>query len=297
VEKRKIWHWGVVALLSLIWGSSYILMKRGLESFSAYQVGSLRILITFICLLPIAIKNLPKLNRTNILSVIMIGLFGSGIPAFLFPIAETKISSSLAGLLNSLSPVFTLIIGVAFYYRKTMKTQIAGVFLGLVGAVGLLYSDSFTFNHYGLFVVLATILSGISTNEVTKVKELNGLQLTSLSFFVISPIALIYLPLSDFHTSLATENSLRNLGFIAILAIGGSVIALSLFYLLINDTNPVFASMTSYFIPIVSTLWGIADNEKFTVSMIISTIFIFSGVYIISRPAFLMKMIRNKTNE
>ncbi len=272
-------------------------MKKGLESFSAYQVGALRILIASICLLPVAIKNLHKLNRGNILSIIIIGLFASGIPAFLFPIAETRISSSLAGLLNSLSPVFTLIIGVAFYYRKTMKTQIAGVFLGLIGAVGLLYSDSFTFNHYGLFVVLATVLSGISTNEVTKVKELNGLQLTSLSFFVISPIALIYLPLSDFHASLATENALRNLGFVAILALGGSVVAVSLFYLLIKNTSPIFASMTSYFIPIVSTLWGIAANEKFTVSMIISTIFIFGGVYIISRPAFLLKMRRNKTNE
>ena len=138
-------------------------MKKGLESFSAYQVGSIRILITFICLLPIAIRNLHKLNRGNILSVLIIGLCGSGIPAFLFPFAETKISSSLAGLLNSLSPVFTLIIGIAFYGRKTFRSQIAGVFLGLVGAAGLLYSDSFTFNYYGLFVILATLLSGISS--------------------------------------------------------------------------------------------------------------------------------------
>ena len=272
-------------------------MKKGLESFSVYQVGSLRIVITFLCLLPIAIRNLNKLNRGNFLSVLIIGLFGSGIPAFLFPMAETKISSSLAGLLNSLSPVFTLIIGVAFYNRKTIRTQIAGVFLGLVGAVGLLYSDSFTFNYFGLFVVLATLLSGISSNEVTKIRELSGLQLTSLTFFVISPIALIYLPFSDFSAALETENWARNLGFIAILSIVSSATALALYYMLIKDTSPVFASMTTYFIPIVATMWGIADNEKFTLSMIYSTIFIFAGVYIISRPTFFRKIMRNKTNE
>ena len=172
-EKRKTWHWLVLATLSLIWGTSYILMKKGLESFSASQVGSLRILITFACLLPIALRNLRHLNRTNILSIIIIGLFGSVFPAFLFPLAETKISSSLAGMLNSLSPVFTLVFGITIYKRKVIKTQIAGVFLGLIGAAGLLYTGSFTFNMYGLLVVLATIMYGLSSNEVSKVKGLN----------------------------------------------------------------------------------------------------------------------------
>lgn len=285
-EKRKIWHWIVLAILSLIWGTSYILMKKGLESFSAFQVGSLRILITFLCLLPIAIKNLHKLNRENILSVLIIGFLGNAIPAFLFPVAQTKISSSLAGMLNSLSPVFTLIIGITIYKRQAIKTQVAGVFLGLAGAAGLLYAGSFTFNFYGLFVVLATILSGFSSNEVSKVKGLNGLQITSLSFFVISPVAICYLLFSDLSSAAETENWVRNLGFIAILAILGSATALALFYLLIMDTSPVFAASVTYFIPVVATIWGLADNEHFTSSMLISIIFIFAGVYIINRPDF-----------
>lgn len=285
-EKRKIWHWIVLAILSLIWGTSYILMKKGLESFSAFQVGSLRILITFLCLLPIAIKNLHKLNRENILSVLIIGFLGNAIPAFLFPVAQTKISSSLAGMLNSLSPVFTLIIGITIYKRQAIKTQVAGVFLGLAGAAGLLYAGSFTFNFYGLFVVLATILSGFSSNEVSKVKGLNGLQITSLSFFVISPVAICYLLFSDLSSAAETENWVRNLGFIGILAILGSATALALFYLLIMDTSPVFAASVTYFIPVVATIWGLADNEHFTSSMLISIIFIFAGVYIINRPDF-----------
>ena len=288
-EKRKIWHWLALLILSLIWGTSYILMKKGLESFSPLQVGALRIVITFVCLLPIALKHLRHLNRTNIMSIIIIGMFGSVIPAFLFPLAETRITSSLAGMLNSLSPVFTLLFGITIYKRKAIKSQIAGVFLGLLGATGLLYNGSFTFNVFGLFVVLATLISGISSNEVSKVKALNGIRITALSFFVTSPVAIIYLAFSDLSVPMHTANWVRNLCFIGILAILGSATALGIYYLLIRDTSPVFASSVTYFIPIVATLWGLADNEHFSSSMIISVIFIFAGVFIINRPDFLKK--------
>jgi drug/metabolite transporter (DMT)-like permease len=291
-DNRKITHWLILAALSLIWGTSYILMKKGLESFSSYQVGSLRIFITFACLLPVALKNLKKLNRTNFYSIFIIGMLGNGIPAFLFPMAETNISSSLAGMLNTLSPVFTLVIGIAIYKREMIRSQIAGVFLGLIGATGLLYNGSFSFNLYGLFVVLATVLSGFSANEVSRVKGLNGLQLTSLAFFVISPVAIIYLLFSDMSSATATQHWVRNLGFIAILAVMGSATALIMFYLLIQETSPVFAASVTYFIPIVATMWGLTDNEHLTPSMMISLFLIFGGVYIINRPGFLGKKIK-----
>jgi drug/metabolite transporter (DMT)-like permease len=264
-------------------------MKKGLESFSVFQVGSLRIIITFLCLLPTAIKNLPKLNRENFISVFIIGLLGSAIPAFLFPMAETKISSSLTGMINTLSPVFTLIIGILIYRHKAIKTQIAGVFLGLLGAVGLLYNGSFALNFYGLFVVLATILSGFSSNEVSKVKLLNGLQITALSFFVISPIAICYLLFSDLSSVAETTNWVRNLSCIGILAVLGTATAMVLFNMLVRDTSPIFASSVTYFIPIVASMWGFADNEQFRSSMFISIILIFAGVFIINRPEFFRK--------
>ena len=291
-EKRKIWHWLVLALLSLIWGTSYILMKKGLESFSSLQVGSLRILITFLCLLPIALKNIRKLNRSNILSIFLIGLMGSAIPAFLFPLAETKISSSLAGMLNALSPVFTLLLGIFVYKRQVIKTQVAGILLGLIGAAGLLYNGSLTINYYGLYVVLATLMYGFSSNEVSKVKDINGIQIAALSFFLTSPIAIIYLSFSDMSAAFQTQNWVMNLSYIAILAIFGSAIALMLFYILIRDTSPVFAATVTYFIPIIATIWGFFDNEQFSYSMLISVSVIFVGVYIINRPAFLMRMVR-----
>jgi drug/metabolite transporter (DMT)-like permease len=285
-EEKKILHWIIVVLLSLIWGTSYILMKRGLESFTSIQIGSLRIMITFLCLLPIALRNLHKMNRQNLNSILIIGFFGSGIPAYLFPIAQTKISSSLASMLNSLSPVFTLLVGILFYKRQVITSQILGVFLGLIGAVGLLYAGSFSFNYYGLFVILATLLYGINANVVSKVEGINGLQITSLAFLVISPMAIGFLLFSDFSHVPLTEHWQRNLGCIILLAVMGTALAQAMFYLLIRETSPVFASMVTYFIPVISTLWGIADNESFVPSMLISVTVILTGVYLINRTGF-----------
>jgi drug/metabolite transporter (DMT)-like permease len=289
-EKRKIWHWMILAVLSLIWGTSYILMKKGLESFSPLQVGSFRILFTSLCLLPVALRNLNKLNRLNFLSVLIIGFLGNAFPAFLFPLAQTNIASSLAGMLNSLSPVFTLVIGIIIYKRRAIRSQIAGVFLGLIGATGLLYTGSFTFNPYGLFVVLATIFNGFSNNEVSKVKDLNGIQITALAFLLVSPVAIIHLSFSDLSIAVQTAKWSRNLLFIAVLAVMGSAIAQALFYKLIKDTSPVFGSMVSYSIPIVATIWGLTDNEHLTASIFISIIFVLAGVYTISKPDLLKRM-------
>ena len=286
-EGKKLWHWLVLGILSLIWGTSYILMKKGLESFSVFQVASLRILISFLCLLPVAIHSLHRLKREDIPSILIIGFLGSGIPAFLFPLAQTRIDSSVAGMLNSLSPVFTLTMGILMYQRKAIRSQTAGVFLGLLGAAGLLYSGSFTFNYYGLFVVLATLLYGISSNEVGRVQGFNGLEITSLAFFVLGPFAIATLLLTDLQAPLVTEHWMRNLGFIAILSVCGSAIALALFYRLIRDTSPVFASMTTYFIPIVATFWGLSDNERLTSTMLISVLLILAGVYLINRAGIL----------
>jgi drug/metabolite transporter (DMT)-like permease len=289
-KNRKIWHWLAVALLSIIWGTSYILMKKGLRSFSAYQLASLRMLISFLCLLPVALRSLPKFNKKNFISILIIGFFGSGIPAFLYPFAETRIDSSLTGMLNTLSSAFTLVIGILFYKRKAIRSQIAGVFLGFAGAAGLLYSGTLSFNYYGLFVVLATLMNGFSNNEVSKVEGLNGLEITSLSFFILSPFALALLLSTDINAVFLTPNWLLNFGFIAILAIAGSAIANAIYYFLVRDTSPVVASVVAYFIPIVATLWGLSDNERLAPGMFLSVLLILAGVYLINRPGALRKI-------
>jgi len=289
-KKSKIWHWLAVALLSLIWGTSYILMKKGLRSFSTYQLASLRILISFIFLLPVALRSLSKFNRKNFVSILIIGFLGSGIPAFLYPLAETGIDSSLTGMLNSLSSAFTLTIGILFYKRKAIRSQITGVFLGFAGATGLLYSGNLSFNYFGLFVVLATLMNGISNNEVSKVEGLNGLEITALAFFVLSPFALALLLSTDIHAVFLTPHWLLNFGYIAILSVVGSAFANAVYYFLVRDTSPVVASVVAYLIPIVATLWGLADNEHIVPYMLIPVLLILAGVYLINRPGALRKI-------
>jgi drug/metabolite transporter (DMT)-like permease len=265
-------------------------MKKGLRSFSTYQLASLRILISFVCLLPIALHSLPKLNKNNLRSILIIGFFGSGIPAFLYPLAQTRIDSSLTGMLNTLSSAFTLAIGILFYKRKAIRSQITGVFLGFAGAAGLLYSGSLTFNYYGLFVVLATLMNGFSNNEVSKVEGLNGLEITALAFFILSPFALALLLGTDIHAVFLTPHWLLNFSYIAILSVVGSAFANAIYYFLVRDTSPVVASVVAYFIPIVATLWGLSDNEHLAPTMFISVLFILAGVYLINRPGALRKI-------
>ncbi len=289
-KKRKIVNFLAVALLSLIWGTSYILMKKGLRSFSFVQLASLRILISSICLLPVALRSISKFNKKSFISVLIIAFFGSGIPAFLYPLAETKIDSSLTGMLNSLSSAFTMVVGILFYGRKAIRSQIAGVILGFIGAAGLLYNGSLSFNYYGLFVVLATLMNGVSNNEVSKVDGLNGLEITGLAFFVLSPFALGILLATDLNAVILTPDWLLNLGYIAILSIVGSAFANTIYYFVVRDTSPMVASIVAYFIPIVATLWGLSDNERLAPHMLIAVLLILAGVYLINRPGALQKL-------
>jgi drug/metabolite transporter (DMT)-like permease len=195
-------------------------------------------------------------------------------------------------MLNSLSSAFTLVIGIGFYKRKAIRSQIAGVFLGFVGAAGLLYSGSLTLNYYGLFVVLATLMNGFTNNEVSRVEGLNGLEITSLSFLVVSPFALALLLTTDIKAVFLTPDWVLNFGYIAILSVLGSAFANIVYYFLVRDTSPMVASVVAYFIPIVATLWGLSDNERLASSMLISVLLILAGVYLINRPGIMHK-IRN----
>lgn len=279
-KSTKALNWLILIILAFIWGTSFILIKKGLESFNSFQIASLRIFISFVFLLPIAIKNIRLVNRNNIGSFLIIGFIGSAFPAFLYPAAQTNIDSSVAGMLNSLTPVFTLLFGIFFYSRKAKIHQVLGIILGFIGAAGLIYKGSFSFNSYGLYIVLATMFYGISSNQVAQLKNISGMIITALAFLFIGPIAGINLVLSDFSEAVQTAHWLRNLGYIAILSIFGSGLALALFNILILRTNPVFASSVTYLIPIVATLWGIIDSETITPFMIISVICIMGGVYL-----------------
>jgi len=281
--RDKLINWSILIMLSLTWGTSFILMKKGLRSFDSLQIASLRIFISYLVLLPLAIGNILKINRQNFLSLLIIGLIGNALPAFLYPFAQRRLDSSVAGMLNALTPLFTLVTGIIIYGRGARWRQVAGILLGLAGAAGLLYRGSLSFDPTGLLIVMATLFYGISSNQVTLIKNLNGAVITSLAFFIVGPLAGLSLLMNDFGPAMETDNWLRNLGFISILSVFGSGIAVVLFNILIIRTSPVYAVSVTYLAPVISTLWGYADGENITVFMIISVICILAGVYLTIR--------------
>ncbi|NQU81368.1 MAG: DMT family transporter [Bacteroidetes bacterium] len=284
---KKIWQWIVLLVLSLIWGSSFILMKKGLDAFTSNQVAAFRIFISFLAFLPIAIKHFNKLKKENIISLLIIGVIGNAIPAFLFTKAQTRIDSSLAGILNSLTPMFTLFVGLLFYKSKLLSINIAGILLGLIGAIGLVNNGQNIlagYNSYAIFIVVATIFYGISANEIKfKLPGMSGIAIAALSFFFIGPFAGIYLLFTDFSGAINSGVFLPSLGYISILAIFGSFFAVMLFNTLIKYTSAIFASSVTYIIPLIAIMWGVVDGEPFTINNLLWMSVILVGIYLVNK--------------
>lgn len=285
---KKSWQLATLLFISLLWGSSFILMKKGLQSYNNIQVASFRILFAYLILLPISIKNLKKVTKQNITSILIVGFIGTAIPAVLFTTAQVHIPSALAGMLNSLTPFFTLVIGLLIYRSKFKWMNIVGVIIGFVGALGLLgvqTSQIFRgFNIYAIPIIIATMCYGINVNEIkTKLRHLTSFEITSLAFFFIGPVSLVSLFFSDFSGVFGSEGYLLNLFYIFILSLFGSVIALLIFNVLIKYTTSVFASSVTYIIPIFAIMWGILDKEVITLQQFLFIGVILFGVYLVNK--------------
>lgn len=281
-------QWVLLLILGFIWGTSYILMKRGLTIFPAGQVAALRLTIAFIVLLPWSIWNFRKLNRSNFMSILIVSLMGIGIPAFLFTNAQTQVSSSIAGVLNSLTPLFTLLIGVWIYKTKSNISSLLGVFLGLAGASALiLKTHGFAIsdvNGYALLIVLATFCYGINSNEIKyKLQHLNGLEITSMIMILIGPPAIIYLFASGFNPVQFTSREIIGVLYVAILAIFGTAIAVVIYNQLLKYISAVSASSVTYISPAFAIMWGIFDGEGFGVAEFICLVLIIAGVYLVNK--------------
>ena len=286
--ENKAWQWAILLFLSLIWGTSFILMKRGLESYSNTQVAAFRIFFSFVFMLPITIKNIKVISRDNIRSLIIVGMIGFAIPAFLFTKAQTRIDSSLAGMLNSLTPLFTLVVGILFYRNHTRWVNIAGLLMGLIGAIGLMWNGDMNIfkgiNAFALFIVVATICYGINVNEIKfKLVNLSSLEITSLAFLFTGPVAGIYLLFTDFTPVPETPDYLLNLAYIAILALFSSVIAVLIFNHLIKFTTTLFATSVTYIIPLFAIMWGIIDGESIRIIQLLWISVILLGVYLVNK--------------
>jgi drug/metabolite transporter (DMT)-like permease len=277
--------WFFLIILSLIWGSSFILIKKGLVGLNPYQLGSLRIIFAAVFLLAIGFKTLPKIPQGQWKVIALTSLFGTFIPAYLFSIAETEIDSSISAILNSLTPLNTLILGVLAFGLNFKRNQIIGVFIGLIGSVLLVFNGAA--NHpeqnyyYAILVLIASICYAINVNLIKKyLSNLSALTISTGNFTVLLLPAITILCFSNFFKIVHVQEVQKSVLFIMILGVVGTGIANILFFKLIQMSTPVFATSVTYLIPVVAFFWGLLDNEMLTPVQFFGAFVILIGVYL-----------------
>jgi len=287
-EKQK---WVLLIALSVIWGSSFILIKKSLEHFNPYEVGALRVLISGIVLMPYAISKIKLFPRKHLKWLIVAAMTGSFIPMFLFPMAETEISSSIAGIINSMMPIFVIIVGSLVWKFSTNKRQLIGVLISFIGAciLALGSGESGEIKIYPiLLLILAVLLYAICTTTIkSKLYEVPAILMSAYVFsFVLFLPSLIALVFSGFFKDFSlNQSTFEGLGFVAILSIFGTGLAMMMNYKLLSISTPLFASTVTLLMPIVAIIWGILDGEKLTTQQSIGALIILAGlIFLRSKP-------------
>lgn len=291
---NKFISWLIFVILCFIWGSSFKLMKDSTVALSASQIAALRIFSAGLVFVPFAFFHFPKIPRQKMGTVILSAVIGNLLPAFLFAAAMTKIDGSLGGILNSLTPICVVIIGILFFKDKIKTQKIAGVVTGFVGLVLLTVSPvlmgersiSFDNLNYLFLILAATLLYGINVNMVSHyLKGLNPIHAATVSLAFMTIPAGIILWLQGFtHLDFSDTNVKYAIAASAGLGILGSAIATALFYILVQKAGGLFASLVTYGIPFIALLWGFLDNEKITLIQIVCLLIILFGVYLANRP-------------
>lgn len=284
--KISLQNWVILIVLSLTWGSSFILIKNGLNAFSPYQVGALRMIVAAGVLSIWGVKNLLQIPKAKIKWIVIAGLNGNFIPMFLFPIAQTSVSSAMAGILDSLVPIFVLLFGSLFFKNRPTQNQIIGAMIGFLGAIVLIGFGNTTGENslfHCILIVLATAMYGLNGLILSnKLHDIPSFKLSSALFTVwLIPSIIVLCATGFFSTFEGTAIQWESLGYITILGLVGTAVAMMLFYRLIQTTSPIFASMTTYLMPIVSVFWGFLSGESITMYHIIGFVLILTSVYLI----------------
>jgi drug/metabolite transporter (DMT)-like permease len=295
--REKNSKWIILLVLAIVWGSSFILMKNGLDGgMNPYQLGAYRILFTSVFLLFIAGKELFKIEKKKIKYIIIAGLLGNFFPIFLFALAQTQISSSISSTLNSFTPLNTLIIGSVFFGLTFKRKQIYGLLIGIIGCLILVYagaSGNPSKNYwFALLVIIASWCYAANINMVKKyLFDVSPISITvgNFAFLLIPALLILSFTGYDFHTiqntaeGIGITDTVHPLIYVAILGIVGTGLANIYFYKLIQMSSPIFASNVTYLIPVVATIWSIIFNEGVTLLQVLGTIIILFGVYITNR--------------
>lgn len=280
----------LLILLALIWGTSFILMKRGLVVFSAGELGSIRVAAASLFLLPLALLRLKDLRTHHLLKLFFSGMMGVFFPAFLFALAQTSLKSSVTGIMNSLTPILTMLVGVWFFEQKFRRQSVIGIVLGLIGTVILILANSGGsvggVNLFALLVIVACVFYASNVNYIKyKIPDLNALTITSVSLMLIGPLAIAYLfGFTAFVDKMQNRDGAGvALGYILLLGFMSTALATILFNKLVKMTSPVYTSSVTYLIPIVAVLWGIFDGESLYPGHFFGMAAIIGGVYLANR--------------
>lgn len=282
--------WIYLILLSLVWGSSFILIKKGLVGLTPLQLGSLRIIFASIFLILVGYRSIFRIKKKQWKWIIISGFLGSFFPAYLFAFAETEVDSAVASILNATTPLMTLIFGVLFFRMLFTQNKVVGVIVGLAGALGLILSGAKVnpdqnYLYSGL-VVIAAGCYAMNVNIIKKyMHDISALGIAAGNFLVLLLPAFLVLLFTNFSfTNIATVPAVGlSVFFVMVLGVIGTGIALIIFNKLIQMSDPVFSSSVTYTIPIVGLAWGFLDGEVFSALQLVSTLVILLGVFIVNR--------------
>ena len=282
--------WIYLVILSLIWGSSFILIKKGLIGLTPLQLGALRIIISGIFIFIFGFHTLKNIKGEQWKWLIISGFIGTFFPAFLFAFAETEIDSAVASILNSLTPLNTILIGFSIFKIASSTRQIIGVIIGFIGTALLILKGA-DLNPdqnylYAGFVVMATIMYGTNVNIIKKhLQEVKAITIAVGNFAAIMIPAVIVLFSTDFveKASFQNETFIKSVGYVIILSAFGTAMAKVLFNKLVQMSTPVFASSVTYSMPVIALMWGIIDGEGFSVLQGLATVLILLGIYMANK--------------
>jgi drug/metabolite transporter (DMT)-like permease len=277
--------WVYLITLALIWGSSFILIKKGLVGLTPMQLGSLRIIFAAIFLLLIGFKSLAKIPRHQWKYIALTATLGTFFPAYLFAMAQTQIDSSVSSILNSLTPLNTLIFGILAFGLSFRRAQVFGVIIGLVGTFLLIINGALHHPeqnyYYAILVLVASMCYAINVNLIKKyLSDLSPLSISTGNFLVLLLPAFLVLFFSGFFEIIADESVQHSVFFVLILGVMGTGIANIIFFKNIQISSPVFATSVTYLIPVVAFGWGLLDNEMLTPVQFLGAFIILFGVYL-----------------
>lgn len=283
MNKKIVIDWLLVVILSIIWGSSFILMKKSLIKFSYFEVGAYRLIISLIVLMPFLPSVIKNLKKKHLVPILIVGIVGTLLPAIFFAKSQLHVKSALAGMLNSLTPIFTLTVSVLIFKRSWNIYNLIGLTISLAGTFILLNpTNVYDLNiKYTSPIILATLFYAISINTIReRLKELKPIEIAAGSSFAASIIPFIYIFGSNVSTKINhIIINFTHFTYLIILGLVCTSVAIILFNKLIKRTNALFASSTTYLIPVFAIIWGLIDYEKLDINELIGISIILIGVY------------------